>query len=125
MKMKKRILDVGNCGPDHNSIKSMLNRVFDVEILQAHEANDTLAILAKEPIDLILVNRKLDIDYSDGLEVIKSIKADSRFADIPVMLVSNMDEYQEQAVAIGAQYGFGKLALNDPQTLERIRSVLE
>ena len=29
-----------------------------------------------EPFDLVLVNRKLDSDYSDGLEIIKQIKAD-------------------------------------------------
>ncbi len=125
MKMKKHVLDVGNCGPDHNSIKSMLTRFLDAEVSQAHETKDAIAFLSKEHIDLVLVNRKLDIDYSDGLDVIKSIKSDPRFANIPVMLVSNMEEYQEQAVAIGAHYGFGKLALGDPQTHERIRAALE
>jgi two-component SAPR family response regulator len=122
--MKKRVLDVGNCGPDHGSIKKMLQRVFDVDVLQTDQTSDTLALLEKENVDLILVNRKLDVDYSDGVDVISAIKADSRFAAIPVMLVTNMDEYQEQAVKVGAVHGFGKLALNAPETHNRIRDAL-
>ncbi len=86
--MKKQVLDVGNCGPDHSSIKSMLERFCDANVLQANEAKDALKALESKQIDLVLVNRKLDIDYSDGIDVIKAIKADPRYAAIPVMLVS-------------------------------------
>ena len=122
---KKRVLDVGNCGPDHSSIRSMLQSNFGVEVLQADATADAVATLEKEPVDLILVNRKLDCDYSDGIEVISAIKSDSRFAGIPVMLVTNMDEYQQAAVAKGAEYGFGKLALRNPETHQRLRKFLE
>ena len=44
-------------------------------MLQAHHASDTLSTLQQQDIDLVLVNRKLDRDYSDGLEVIRQIKA--------------------------------------------------
>lgn len=123
--MKKRVLDVGNCGPDHYSIKNMLQKVSDIEVLQTDQTSDTLALLEKgTAIDLILVNRKLDIDYSDGLDVITAIKSDSRFASIPVMLVTNEAPYQQQAVDAGALYGFGKLALKAPETHDRIRQAL-
>ena len=60
------VLDVGNCVPDHASIKRMLLANFDVEVLQTHQVQDTLALLRKQPVDLVLINRKLDCDYSDG-----------------------------------------------------------
>ena len=63
----KRVLDVGNCGPDFAAIKQLMKR-FDCEVLQSHGAEDALAALHAGPIDLVLVNRKLDQDYSDGIE---------------------------------------------------------
>ena len=121
---KKSVLDVGNCGPDHSSIRAMLQNNFDVEVRQADATDDALAALEKQPADLILVNRKLDCDYSDGVEVIRAIKSDERFAGIPVMLVTNLDEHQEAAMAIGAERGFGKLALRSPETRERLQRFL-
>jgi two-component system chemotaxis response regulator CheY len=120
----KRILDVGNCCRDHEAIRSFLTRHFDCDVAQAQGANDTLQQLSAQPFDLVLVNRKLDRDYSDGVEVIRSIKADPKMADVPVMLVTNYPEHQEAAVAAGALPGFGKLALGDPATVERVAAAL-
>lgn len=81
-------------------------------------------MLRSRSIDLVLVNRKLDEDYSDGIEIIKAIKADSALATIPVMLITNYEEHQEQAISIGALRGFGKLSMKAPETLQRIESAL-
>ena len=75
--------------------------------------------------DLVLVNRKLDQDYSDGLDIIKTIKADAALAKTPVMLITNYEDQQAGAVAAGAEPGFGKLSLNSPQTLERLGKFLK
>ncbi len=85
-------------------------------MIQTHGLEDTLEVLADRPVALITVNRKLDRDYSDGMDVIKGIKADPRFAEIPVMLITNYDEHQQAAMDIGAVRGFGKLAVNHPDT---------
>jgi CheY-like chemotaxis protein len=122
--MTKQVLDVGNCGPDHATLSAALMKHFAVEVFQADQALDALEILRRETIDLVLVNRKLDIDYSDGIEVIKQIKAEPDLAKIPVMLITNHDEYQQAALAAGADYGFGKLALHDAKTLERLSKFL-
>jgi len=65
--MAKRVLDVGNCVPDHAAIRTMLEQTFGAEVLQTDGPDDTLALLRREPVNLVLVNRKLDHDYSDGL----------------------------------------------------------
>jgi two-component system chemotaxis response regulator CheY len=122
---RKRVLDVGNCGPDHSAISSMLRKHFDVDILRTDQLADTLATLNSHPVDLILINRKLDIDYSDGMDILHAIKKSDAFRDIPVMLITNYAEYQQQAVAAGAILGFGKLELHAPDTLNRLRSVLQ
>ncbi|MCU0712678.1 MAG: response regulator [Pirellula sp.] len=122
--MTKTVLDVGNCSPDHNAIKRMLVTNYNVEVLQADQWSDTQRILATKAVDLILVNRKLDIDYSDGMEILKSLKSGEATRQIPVMLVTNYPEHQQAAVEAGGVYGFGKLELNSPQTHERLGQFL-
>lgn len=114
--MPKTLLDCGNCGPDFNSIRQMVTSNFNASVVQSHGTEDTLEILRTRAIDLVTVNRKLDRDYSDGMDVIKAIKADPEIADVPVMLVTNYDEHQDAAVKEGCVRGFGKLAVGDPAT---------
>ena len=121
---KKSILDVGNCGPDHSALGSMLRKHFDVELLKADQLSDTLALLERQSVDLILINRKLDIDYSDGIEILRYLKSNSNYASIPVMLITNYPEHQQQAMELGAELGFGKLELNKPETHQKLAKFL-
>ena len=122
--MTKRVLDVGNCVPDHAAIRQLLESSFAAEVAQAHDAEDALRQLREKPFDLVLVNRKLDQDYSDGLEIIKQIKADQALAATPCMLITNYAEHQTTAVSAGAEPGFGKLSLTKPETIERLGKFL-
>jgi len=122
--MRKIVLDVGNCGPDHAALSAMLLQGFNAEILKADQWSDTLQVLQSQHVDLVLVNRKLDIDYSDGLEIIRRMKSDPRLQSIPVMLITNYAEHQQAAVALGAEYGFGKLELRAPETKYRLAKCL-
>lgn len=122
--MTKRVLDVGNCQPDHAAIKQLMGR-FGHEVVQAHGASDALAALRGGDIALVVVNRKLDADYSDGIEVIRQIKADPQLADVPVMLITNYAEHQDAAVALGALRGFGKLEYGKPETKAKLEAVLQ
>lgn len=122
--MTKRVLDVGNCDPDHASITSFLTGNFGATVDRSKLPADTFEKLKSQPYDLVVINRKLDEDYSDGLEIIKQMKADEATRDVPVMLVTNYAEHQDAAVAEGALRGFGKLEYNDPAVIERVRAVL-
>jgi CheY-like chemotaxis protein len=122
--MVKTLIDCGNCGPDYNAIRQMVQANFEAVVLQTHGLEDTLELLAQREVALVTVNRKLDRDYSDGLEVIRGIKADPRFSSVPVMLVTNYDEHQEAAEKEGAVWGFGKLTVRDPKTIERLQPFL-
>jgi len=122
--MPKRVLDVGQCGPDHAAIRSYLTRNFDCEVVQTHRADDTLEQLKSERFDLVLVNRKLDADYSDGVEIIRKVKAEPATSRVPIMLVTNYPEHQDTAIAAGAIRGFGKLEYDKPETREKLAAVL-
>jgi CheY-like chemotaxis protein len=121
----KRVLDVGNCSMDHGAVRNMLQKQFGCEVVQTHLPGDTLAELRQGGYDLVLVNRKLDADYSDGLEIIKAIKADPQLAKTPVMLLTNYAEHQAEAVAEGALLGFGKKQIHAAVTRELLAPLLE
>jgi CheY-like chemotaxis protein len=120
----KRVLDVGNCVPDHASICRLMQNQFGAQVAQAHGLEDTVAQLRAGKFDLVVVNRKLDRDYTDGLDIIKAVKADPAIAATPMMLITNYAEHQDAAVAAGAERGFGKLELDNPETRQRISRFL-
>lgn len=123
--MTKTVLDVGNCVPDHAAIRHMIETHFDARVVQANQAADAISTLQRQPIALVLVNRKLDIDYSDGLHVIRQIKEHPELKQVPVMMVTNYEDHQALAIEAGAEPGFGKLAIGAEETLNRLRPFLD
>ena len=122
--MSKRVLDVGNCSADHRAIARLITRQFGAEVFRAADWTDAARQLQSESFDLVLVNRQLNNDRSDGLEVIRRIKRDPELAHVPVMLVTNFPEFQQQAVQAGAVEGFGKQSLHADETVERLKPFL-
>jgi CheY-like chemotaxis protein len=123
--MSKRVLDVGNCVPDHTALRTMLQRSFAAEVVRVHGPEDALEALRKDPFDLVVINRKLDRDYTDGMDILKEIKADTELSATPVMIITNYPEYEAAAVAAGAEPGFGKKTLYDEQTQTRLAKFLK
>jgi CheY-like chemotaxis protein len=122
--MAQRVLDVGNCAADHNAIRDLVERHFDVQIAGAHSAEDALQQLRNTNFRLVLVNRKFDRDDGDGLDLIRQIKSDPSLADLPVMLITNFPENQQAAIQSGALPGFGKRDLGRPETRDRLKEIL-
>jgi two-component system chemotaxis response regulator CheY len=118
---EKRILSIGQCGADHAAIARTLQRHFGADVVPAEDWAEALPHLRGETFNLVLVNRLLDASGSDGLEIIKEIKADEELRRLSVMLVSNLDDAQADAIAAGAERGFGKAALGQPAMVERLR----
>lgn len=122
--MLKTVLNVGQCRPDTAAIGHFLKSSFGASMISTDRMDDTMTALREHTIDLVLINRKLDADYSDGMEILKAIKQDEVLSAIPVMLVSNFAEWQEKAVEAGAVYGIGKAELSSADATERVRKAL-
>jgi two-component system chemotaxis response regulator CheY len=122
--MAKRVLDVGQCSLDHGAIRRLLVGKFGAEVAAAETSDDALRQLRAGPFDLVLVNRKLDVDGSEGLDVLRAIRSDPALAEVPVMLVTNYAEHQAAAVAAGAVPGFGKAELDAPATRQKLAPFL-
>jgi len=122
--MTKRVLSVGQCVPDTNSLVRFLTSHFDVDVEESDVEVDTMEKLKDHSYDLVIINRKLDADYSDGIQLIQKIKHSSEVKPCKLMLVSNFPEYQDEAVQAGAEYGFGKNDYRKPETVSRLNSHL-
>jgi two-component system chemotaxis response regulator CheY len=120
----QKVLSLGQCGADHASISAVLDEHFGAEVVAARTYEDALARLRQGGFALVLVNRVLDYDGRPGLDFIDRLRADAELKGVPVMLVSNYADAQQEAVARGALPGFGKSALRQPETLGRLGKVL-
>lgn len=115
---KARVLDVGQCNPDHQAIASMLMRDFFAEVDRAATVPEAMDAVRKQSYDLVLVNRIIFQDGSDGLDLIRQAKREE--LTVPIMLVSNYEDAQLEAVAVGGVQGFGKASLHAPRTREHL-----
>ena len=113
----KRVLEVGNCDPDHESIRRMLEANFNAPIDRVMFVHEALAKLGQGRYDLVLVNRLIFEDGSDGGELIRRMQTGG-YQDTPVMMISNYDDAQQKAQNDGAIPGFGKANIDAPQTVE-------
>jgi len=120
----KKVLSIGSCSFDNGMIERLIATNFDAELTAASLPDEALDLLRGDRYDLVLVNRKLEFDYSDGVDVVKRVKSDPQLTDTPVMLVSNFPEAHEVAVEAGAEPGFGKAELDRPETVEKLARFL-
>lgn len=122
--MTKKVLNVGQCNPDNASISRMLNDHFDVTVQSAESHDEAIRMAAKSTYNLVLLNRIYDATGTEGMDTLRALKSDEATRETPVMLVSNFQESQDAAVAEGATPGFGKAALADPATVDRLKEFL-
>ena len=121
---RPRVLSVGQCGFDGPNIQRVLTEHFDADVETACDTRQAWNVVRDKNFDLVLVNRIFDGNGELGLELIKRLQSNKETQGTPVMLVSNYADAQQSAVELGAKPGFGKNALNAPQTLERIAAAL-
>ena len=120
----RKVLDVGQCGFDNSRISSLLQKHFDVQVDRSHSHDESIKLALDTPYDLILINRILDADSTAGMDVLASLKTQPSTAETPVMIVSNYQETQDEAVAQGAVQGFGKSNLDTEETIANLAQYL-
>lgn len=119
-----RILDVGNCNPDHAMLRMILERHFNVTIDRVMFVAEALEHMRATQYALILFNRLIFEDGSEGLALVHQAKADPAIKTAPMMMISNYPEAQSAATAAGAVPGFGKSKLAKPETIELLSQYL-
>lgn len=112
---------VGHCRPDSFAMRAALGRYSPGAVFV--DVNDTEGLATHAGADALLVNRVLDGRFGtgSGLELIASMPDDQRRR---VALVSNLEEAQSEAVALGAVRGFGKSEMYSEKAREAIEGLL-
>jgi two-component system, NtrC family, sensor kinase len=78
---------------DHPTNRQMLARLLAVlghEVTMAENGRQVLALLRERPFDLVLLD--VVMPEMDGVAALKQIKADPRLHEMPVIMVSGLDE---------------------------------
>jgi DNA-binding NtrC family response regulator len=123
MSLPPRILSIGQCGVDHAAISRLFRDEFGLAVDGADSLTDAEELFGSNIYALVLVNRVLDADGSSGISVLRDLIA--RHASVPMMLVSNYPDAQQEAMRHGAVEGFGKSSLNHERTRTLLRDVLK
>ena len=120
----KKVLSIGQCCADHSSISRLLIQNFQIEIINADNSKEAESFISTGNYSLILVNRIFDSNGESGLAFIKKYCSQQTSTSTPIMLVSNFDDAQKDAVNHGAILGFGKNALTSSDTLLKLKKLL-
>lgn len=118
------VLDVGNCDPDHGMIQQMLRENFDIRIDRVMFVDDALARMRENRYDIVLFNRLIFENGTEGIELLKKAKADPALQSVPIMMISNFEEAQAASVAAGGEPGFGKKSVFADATIQMLSRYL-
>jgi CheY-like chemotaxis protein len=118
-----KILVVDDCQTTRKLLGIYL-RAKGYEVVTAENGLDAIEKLGKDSINLVLTD--LNMPYMDGIELIKTLRADPNWTNMPVLMVTTEadPEEREKALEVGAN-GY----LNKPVTADmvsfHIRNILK
>lgn len=121
----QKLLIVGQCDFDYQRISFFLSKIYDIEIHRADSFDNAIQKAIDQQFDLIMINRLMDLDRSEGMAILHELKSNPQTENTPAMIISDYQDAQDAAVAAGASPGFGKATLNTPQTFELLSNFLE
>ncbi len=93
----KRILIVDDSSMARMFIQRCLEAIGfrTVEFIEAVNGQDALDKIDSQPVDLILTD--LTMPVLDGHELLKKIKSDSKYTDVPVLVISSAGNPAKEA----------------------------
>lgn len=128
-----RILIVDDSPTSRMLLESILRHSGYDDLLEAASADEALKILhngasapdsGKPPVDLVLMD--LNMPGMNGIEATRTIKADKKLCDVPIIMVTVSDDSEslEQAFEVGA-IDFINKPVSKVELRARVRSVLK
>ncbi|MCC5466439.1 response regulator [Pelosinus baikalensis] len=117
--MKNSILIVDDLTFNRKQIKAVLKDMQQIEFYDAEDGFQAIKEVEDNDIDLIILD--LMMPGKDGFDVLRELKADAKYKDIPIIVYSGMDNIDSinQALELGAYDYFSK-----PLTMEQIQFVV-
>lgn len=121
----KNVLDVGNCSFDHQNLQRVLSEHWKVELKRTTTLNEAIRELDSCSYDLVVVNRILEGDGASGMDLVKHVVQNPTSKGLPIVLLTNYPEVQEEALREGASASFGKRDLRSDEVRLALDSFLQ
>ena len=112
---------------DDPLMSRMYQKIFKFEgyeVEMAGNGEEGLKIALKEKPDIILLD--IVMPKMDGMEMLQKLKADAETRDIPVVILTNLSDYEKisEALSLGAMDYLVKANYKLEDLLEKVRTVL-
>lgn len=93
------------------------------ELIEAEHGEAALAVLAEQDVQLLITD--LVMPVMDGAELVRRVRADERFADLPIAVVSSIAAggTKQQLLDDGANLVVAK-PINGPKSLQILRMAM-
>jgi len=86
--------------PTTRKVLSLYLKSKGHEVVTAENGLDALEKLGMQNVNLIMSD--VNMPYMDGIEFVKNVRANSEWADIPILMVSTEADHDEQQLAFSA-----------------------
>ena len=96
----KKILVVDDDTINRKLLNVLIKKMGDFEIIEAENGMEALNIIKNEPIDMILLD--IIMPVMDGIDLLKILKNDDTFKNIPVAILTTDDTRKNEALTLGA-----------------------
>ena len=100
-----------------------LSRVRGLSVAEADDGLDALKKLSSMEFDIIITD--INMPIMDGLKLVKRVRSDERYKDIPVVIITTEggEEDRKRALALGANAYITK-PIRAPQVIQTVRQLL-
>ncbi len=99
-----------------------LSRVRGLSVAEADDGLDALKKLASMAFDIIITD--INMPIMDGLKLVKRLRSDERYADIPIVIITTEGgaEDRKRALALGANAYITK-PIRAPQVIKTVNEL--
>jgi two-component system chemotaxis response regulator CheY len=90
---------------DSRAMRSILCKILvklGFEVVQAGDGKEALAVLARESSPVELVLSDWNMPEMNGLEFVKAMRAEPRYAAVPVVMVTTETHIEQMVIALDA-----------------------
>lgn len=109
---------------DEDTLLNVLKDRFEAdgwEVAVAVDGEEAISVIKESPFDLVLLD--LIMPKKDGFEVLKEVRSNPKFENLPIIVISGLggDEDIKKALALGANDYFVKTQHPMSEIIEKVK----
>ena len=96
----KKILVVDDDMINRKLLNVLVKKAGDFDVIEAENGLEALNIIKNEPVDMVLLD--IIMPVMDGIDLLKILKSDEVYKQIPVAILTTDDSKKGEALSLGA-----------------------